>query len=418
MTMHVIFVAPFAMETTMRFVRAAASLPDVRLAVISQEPRERFEQTLGDRLHGFHRVKDPLDPSALVAAVRAIALSDEVGSESAWEGRVDCLLGVLEQLQEPLAIAREELGIRGMDKREATNFRDKSVMKDVLREHGIPCARHYLATSSADALAFANEILPLVAKPPAGAGARNTVRVETKEQLASYLRTLPPSASQPLLLEEFIVGEEHSFDSVSVGGRHVFHSISRYTPTPLQVMENPWVQWCVVLPRHIDGDEYQDIFEAGARTLDALGMVTGVTHMEWFRRPDGTIAISEVAARPPGAQFTTLLSYAHNVDFYVAWAHLSVFEKFEPPSRSHAVGAVFLRGQGSGTDTRVARVEGIDEVQKELGDLVVAAKIPAPGSPASKDYEGEGYVILRHTETEAVETGLARVLELIKIRLG
>ena len=32
----------------------------------------------------------------------------------------------------------------------------------------------------------------------------------------------------------------------------------------------------------------------------------------------GGIAISEAGARPPGAQFTTLISYAHDCDFYSA----------------------------------------------------------------------------------------------------
>ena len=406
-TRNVVFVAPYAMETTMRFVRAAAKLPGVRLGVISQEPKQRFQE-LGSALDGFVQTKDPLDVDALTRAVR------ELGRD--FGGEVHALVGVLEQLQEPLAEVREKLGIRGMDTREARNFRDKSVMKDVLRGAGLPCARHALATSAQEALAFAEGCLPLVVKPPDGAGARNTVRVEKLEDLASYVRTLPPSEKAPLLLEEFIRGKEHSFDSISVGGRHVFHSISRYTPTPLEVMENPWIQWCVVLPRHVEGDEYDDIYRAGPAALDALGMVTGLTHMEWFRREDGSIAISEVAARPPGAQFTTLLSLAHDLDFYSAWARLVIFEEFEPPARDFAAGAVFLRGRGN-TKGKVARVHGIEEVKAELGGLVAHAKIPQPGSPAAKDYEGEGFVLLRHPETETVEAGLARVLELIRIEL-
>ena len=407
--MNVVFVAPYAMETTLRFVRSVAKLPGVRLGVLSQQPEKAFTKGLEADLDGFVQLKDPLDPLELGNGVRALA--------KVFGGRVDRLIGVLEQLQEPLAEVREALGIRGMDRREAVHFRDKSQMKDVLRSHGLPCAKHALATDPEQALAFARTCLPLVAKPPAGAGARNTMRVDDLEQLQGYLRTLPPTAQQPLLLEEFIVGREHSFDSVSVGGEHVFHSISRYTPTPLEVMENPWIQWCVVLPRDVDGDEYDDIRQAGRQALDALGMVTGLTHMEWFRRPDGSLAISEVAARPPGAQFTSLLSFAHDVDFYAAWARLMVFEEFDVPTRDFACGAVFLRGQGN-KDGKVARVHGIEEAKRELGDLVAMAKIPEPGSPAAKDYEGEGFVILRHPETEAVEEGLARVMQLIRVELS
>jgi hypothetical protein len=405
--MNVVFVAPYAMETTLRFARKTAELPGVRLGVVSQEPGEVMVRELGGRLAAFERVQDALDPDQLARAVRAIG--GHLGD------RVERLLGVLEQLQEPLAEVRERLQIRGMDLAEARNFRDKARMKDVLREHGLPCARHRLVTSASEAQAFAREVLPLVAKPPAGAGARNTQRIETHEQLAQWLAAFPPSPREPLLLEEFITGQEHSFDSVFLHGKMVFSSISEYSPGPLAVMENPWIQWSVLLPRHVEGDAYEPIQSSGERALRALGMFTGLSHLEWFRRSDGSIAISEVGARPPGAQFTTLLSFAHDLDFYAAWARLMVRESFEPPRRSHAVGAIFLRGQGG---SRVQRVHGVDAVQRELGELVVQARLPRPGQPKSETYEGEGYIILRHAETEVVRAALKRVPELVRVELG
>ena len=330
---NVVFVVPYAMESTLRFVRGACALEDVRLSVVSQEPPARLPENIRSRLTAHERVADCLDAEQLTRAVRKIAA--ETGSD------VQALIGILEPLQETLAEVRETLGIRGMDRREALNFRDKSRMKDVLRENDVPCAKHALAHNRAEALAFAESCgYPLVAKPPAGAGARNTLRVESTTELEGYLRTMPPSQQKPLLLEEFIQGREHSFDAVSINGQHVFHSISHYHPTPLEVMEAPWIQWCVLLPREIAGDEYDDIRAAGKQALSALGMVTGMTHMEWFRRKDGSIAVSEVAARPPGAQFTSLISYAHDRDFYTDWAKLSVFAS---------------RGRGAGSAARRAR---------------------------------------------------------------
>lgn len=406
---NVVFVVPYAMESTLRFLRGACALEGVRLGVVSQEPADRLPGDVSSKLACHERVDDALDARKLGAAVETCGRS--------LGGKVTALIGILEQLQEPLALVRERLGIRGMDSREAGNFRDKGRMKTVLREHDVPCARHALATTKDEALAFVRSSgFPLVAKPPAGAGARNTVRVETTDELESYMRTLPPTREAPLLLEEFIQGREHSFDSVSLGGRHVFHSISHYYPTPLEVMQAPWIQWCVLLPRDVSGPEYDDIRAAGTRALDALGMVTGVTHMEWFRRADGSIAVSEVAARPPGAQFTSLISYAHDVDFYRAWAEVCVFERFEVPERKYACGAAYLRGQGAGGGVR--EIAGLDEARRALGDLVVDAKIPKPGSPRAQSYEGEGYVILRHPDTEVVERGLTTVLETIQIRMG
>ncbi len=405
--MNVVFVVPYAMETTLRFARRTAELAGVRLGVISQEPGEVLVRELGGKLAAFERVTDALDPEQLQRAARNIA--------SHFGGKVERLLGVLEQLQEPLALVRERMQIRGMDLAEAHYFRDKARMKDRLREHDVPCARHKLCTTPEEAFAFAREVLPLVVKPPAGAGARNTQRLDSKEQLAAWMQSFAPSREQPLLLEEFVQGSEHSFDSIMLHGKLVWSSISEYTPGPLEVMENPWIQWCVVLPRHVDGDAFDPIRRQGERALKALGMFTGLSHMEWFRRPDGSIAISEVGARPPGAQFTTLLSFAHDLDFYRAWSELMVFETFTPPQRNWSVGAVFLRGQGG---ARVSKVHGVEQIQRELGELVVQARIPRPGQPKAESYEGEGYVIVRHAETEVVRTALKRVLELVKVEMA
>jgi biotin carboxylase len=298
----------------------------------------------------------------------------------------------------------------------AHNFRDKARMKDLLRRHGLPCARHRLATSAATAVQFGAESgYPLVVKPPAGAGAKNTFRVEDERQLRAYLATSPPGRTHPVLLEEFLAGREHSFDSVTIRGRHVFHSINEYAPTPLTVLENPWIQWTVLCPHDVSGPEYAAIHEAGPKALTALGIDTGMTHMEWFRRPDGSIAISEVGARPPGAQFTTLISYAHDADFYVAWVRLMALDRFDVPERRYAAGAAFLRGQGEG---KVVNVLGLKEAQEELGDLVVEAKLPKPGQPKASSYEGEGYVILKHEDTEVVRAGLLRLVRLLRVELA
>jgi hypothetical protein len=407
----VVFVAPYALESTMRFVRAAADLPGVRLGVVSSESPEavaaKFPEDERSRLVQAVQVADALDADQLEAAVRRIAGS--------LGGRVDALLGILEPLQEPLARVRERLGIRGMDLEEARRFRDKAVMKDCLRAHELPCARHCLATSPAQALEFARSVLPLVAKPPAGAGSIDTFRVERIEELESWVANRPPTPDAPLLLEEFIRGQEFSFDSVTLNGRHLFSSISSYAPTPLEVMETPWIQWTVLLPRSVDGPEFDPIRSAGPAALDALGMVTGMTHMEWFRRTDGSIAISEVAARPPGAQFTSLISWAHDRDFYRTWAELLVFEQFDAPERKYSAGAAYLRGHGG---DQVRAVHGLERLRDELQGLVVESKLPRAGQPRAKSYEGEGYLILRHPETEVVAEGLRKVVATLQVELG
>ncbi len=404
---NVVFVAPFFMDATLRFVEAAADVVDTRLALVSQDPDSKLPAGLRAKLVAHERVADGLDPAQIAAAVRTLA---------ARLGPVHRLLGTLEQLQVPLAQVREALGIDGLGVEAAQNFRDKARMKNVLRSHDVPCARHRLVATVPEAFAFAAEIgYPLVIKPPDGAGSRNTFRVDDYTALSQGLSTLPPSPHSPVLLEEFIRGQEHSFDSVFVDGRMVWHSISRYFPTPLEVLENPWIQWVVVLPREIDGPEFEPIRHAATHALQVLGMRTGLSHMEWFRRRDGSVAISEVGARPPGAQFTTLMSYAHDIDMYKAWAHLMVHDEFRPPERRYAAGAAFLRGQGQG---RVVGITGLDRAQREVAPLVVEAKLPRAGQTPSGTYDGDGYVIVRHPDTQVVEDALKRIVSIIRVELA
>jgi hypothetical protein len=406
---NAVFVAPFFAETTLRFVDAAASLPGVRLGLVSQDDESRVPAGVRAKLAGHYRVEDALAVSSLRPAIAAM--------ERAL-GSVDRLLGTLEQLQVPLGALRDELGIGGMGASTAQNFRDKAQMKSVLESAGLPCARHRLVSDPASGLAFAREVgFPLIAKPPAGAGAQSTFRLDHENALGECMAAMPPSHERPTLLEEFIVGEEHSFDSVVLGGKLVWHSINDYYPGPIEVLRHPWIQWTVVSPFDVNDARYAPIREVAPRALAALGLENGLSHMEWFQREDGSVAISEVGARPPGAQFATLLSYAHDFDFYRAWAELAARDVWKPPPRRYAVGAAYLRGQGT-SGGRVRAVHGLEEAQREVGELVVEAKLPKLGQAPSGTYEGEGYVIVRHPETEVVKAALERLVQRIYVELS
>jgi hypothetical protein len=401
------FVAPYLLDTTTRFVEAAAALPGTRLALVTCEPVDRLPPQLKENLAGHWRIDDPLDAGQIAWAVEGLA---------GQLGPVQRLLAVLEQLQVPLAQVREHLGIPGMDAATARNFRDKDQMKTVFDDAGVPCARHVLAESVAVAAGFAHEAgFPLVVKPPAGAGAKSTFRLDGPADLDAWLEAAPPAPDRPALIEEFLTGEEGSYDSVMVDGEIVWDSISNYLPTPLEVLRNPWMQWAVLLPRDIDGPEYVGIRQVAPVALRALGLRTGLTHMEWFRRPDGSVAVSEVGARPPGAQITSMLCYAHDFDLYRDWAQLMVDGTFTPPVRQWAAGTVYLRGQGVG---HVTAVHGLDQLPAAVADRVVDSRLPDPGQPSSGSYEGDGYITVRDRETSVVTDALKTILTTVRVELG
>ncbi len=403
---NVALVIPYLTKNTLSYVQALCSLEGVRPALISSHGRDILPRSLSERLMAFETVESCMDADQLSQATKVIA--GELGA-------VDRLFGVLEQIQLPIAEARDKAGIPGMGAEVVRRFRDKSAMKEALRSADVPCARYARITGVDDARRFVDEVgFPVIIKPVDGLGTRATWRLNDEEELAEALAKLAPSAANPWQCEEFLVGSEHSFETVTIDGRHVWSSSTDYIPGPLEAMNTPWIQYCVVLPRETDSlDRFREVNQAA---LDALGMKTGLSHMEWFARQDGTVAVNEVGARPPGVNIMPLMNAAHNVDFVKAWVRLMALDQFDPPTRVRAAGSAFLRGQGAGD--RVIAVEGLEEALRDLGDTVVEVSAPRIGGPRASGYEGEGYVIVAATTTDEVMQALARVIRNVRVRLG
>ena len=404
MPRNIIFVAPFPIETTMRFARAAAKLEDVRLLGIVHTPPDPGSPD-ARVFHDVIRITDPLSGQDVLEGVEVLKRR---------HGQPDRIIGILEPLMVQMAEARERFGVPGTNAKTAALFRDKATMKDALRAAGLPVARHRLVTSDADAKAFAAEVgFPMVLKPPAGMGAKATFRVSSEDALLRAVSGMRVSESSPVLAEEFLRGREFSMETVTVGGKPRVHSISHYLPPCLEVLENPWIQWVCLLPKELDAPLYEKARKMGYAAVEALGLDDGMTHMEWFERADGTLAIGEIAQRPPGANISLMTGLAHDIDPYRAWARAVIDGELDAPwRRKYAVGCAFLRGMGQG---RIVSVTGVHEANEAVGKWIAEAKLPAIGATKADGYEGDGYVVIRHESTEMVQRALKMVIETVKV---
>lgn len=405
---NVVLVAPYFGGNMIHCMRCFANLDGVQLGIISQESEGRLPADVAGRIAGFYTVRDVGDTSQLVAAGRAF--------QQQW-GRVDRFEGYLEQLQVPIGEARDALGVEGLGGEAAKNFRDKNRMKRLLRAAGLPVARQALVEGPEDARNFVKLVdYPIVLKPLAGLGARNTVRVSSEEELYLALNQLTPTPSAPVQAEEFIRGEEHTFETVCIDGAPVWSSSTFYLPGPLHVLENPWMQYCLLLPREQRMPHVAAFEPHNHAALATLGLRTGLSHMEWFLTEGGRPVISEVGARPPGANIMPLLSAAHDADLWAAWARLMVHKTWNLPERRYASGCAFLRGMGRGNAVKV--VHGLDEAQRMIGPLVVSHQLPRVGQPRASGYEGEGWVIVRAPDTRAVVDALRVLVTTLQIEMG
>lgn len=413
---HVAFIAPRFLENTLNYVRAFASLDEVTLSVISEDPETAIPEPLRPRIAGHYRVRNSLEATQLIEAARALTRG---------VGAIDRLTGALEQLQVPMAQVRDAVGIEGMSARIARNFRDKDRMKEVLRAHQVPVARSVLASSTRELREFVERVgLPIIIKPQAGLGARNTHRITTTGELVELVNSgHGPTPEAPAQLEEFVRAREHTCETVTIAGEVVWRSGTRYFPTPLEVLETPWIQYCVLLPRETDLPEvtrFAPINEAALRALFAeeagTAAGTALTHMEWFLLPDDSALVNEVGVRPPGAQIMPLMGLAHETNFFADWAQLIALDRFTPRARRWAAGAAFLRGQGAGA--HVVEVTGLEQAVAEVGDALVELRAPKVGMTRASSYEGEGWALVRHATTEGAKQALLTLIQRIQVRYG
>jgi hypothetical protein len=129
------------------------------------------------------------------------------------------------------------------------------------------------------------------------------------------------------------------------------------------------------------------------------------------------VAVSEIAARPPGAQITTLVSRATDTDFVRSWAEVMVFGRFTTPERKYAAGIAFLRAQGP-QGGRIRAVHGLDRIRRDVKELVVDHQLPSLGAEARPTYEGDGWILVRHPETRVVEEALSDVISNVRVELA
>ncbi len=402
-------VAPDLQPATLRFIEGALSQPGTKLGLITQGSIDALPESVRERLAAFVGVADVGDAEQIVRAV---------GQMRKALGQPERLLGPTAAFQVPLAEARERLGIEGMTAEVARTFADASLMRQRLAEAGLPIARHARIESVQDGMAFGTEIgyYPLVVKPHQGTRARHTYRVDTEEELRLLLERLQPTAECPLLCEEYVEGRECTLEVVCMSGVPAWFSATRFEPGLLEIARHPGAALRITLPREQDDPADPLVRRMGFAALKALRMDAGLSSLRWLRRPDGTPLIADVTARPPVGPILSLMALAHGADMYRVWGNAAVNGLFAPIPRLYAVGAAFFRTQGKGT--AVAAVHGLDEIVRELGDIVVQVQAPRAGQPWSNAPDGDGFVLLRHAETAVVDEALKGIADAVWVELG
>ena len=387
MPVNVLMISP-GYPAEMPLFAAGLARVGARVYGIGDQPEGALPETARHALAGYVQASNLWRESETVDLVRRMAAS------VAFD-RVECLWepGIL-----LAARIREALGVPGMKIEQAELFRDKEKMKGALDAAGLRTPLHRRATTMTECRAAAEEIgFPLIVKPIAGAGSADTHRVDDKNELEAVLGRLGHIAE--VSVEEFIDGEEYTFDTVSIDGGIAYFNVSWYRPPPLIARTVEWVSPQTLALRHVDDPELASGIALGRGVLEALGYRTGFTHMEWFLKADGEAVFGEIGARPPGARSVDLMNYASDIDLFTGWGEAVALRSFsQRVERRYNSAVIFKRAQGRG---RIQHIEGLELLAHRFGHAIVAADL-LPVGAHRRDWKqtllSDGWVFVRHPD--------------------
>jgi formate-dependent phosphoribosylglycinamide formyltransferase (GAR transformylase) len=406
---NIVFVEPGFPANQRRFVLALASV-GANVIGVGESEEWTLDEELRSAMAGYYRVGNVTNVHELTDAVRYI-------QSRVW---VDRLEATVESHTLTAAQVREATGIPGTSVRTTWLCRDKPSMKEALREAGVPTAASTAADHAHEVWEFAERVgYPLILKPRAGAGAQDTTRVDSDAELSHALTLFGATGATAIAVEEFVEGHEGFYDTIAMNGGVVHDWVTHYYPNVLEAMRTRWISPQFVTTNRIpDSAFYAEVRELGQRVIEALGIGTSATHMEWFFGPKG-LRFSEIGCRPPGVGCWDLYSASNDVDVYREWAHVIAHGTAEQQMRRpYSAGIVALRPDRDG---HIRGYSGVDEILGRYGEWVIDAHFPPEGhltQPVEAGYMANAYLRLRHPDYDTVRGMLSDAGETIHVHAG
>ena len=404
--MNVVFVEPSFPDNQKQFPQALSAVGATVIG-IGERPKDWLDGDLRQLLSHYEQVDSVVDEGRMIDAVRWIQQRIPV---HALEATVEAHVMTA-------ARVREACGIPGTSVHTTYLCRDKPAMKEALRAAGIPCARSTGASSGGEVRAFAQQVgYPLIIKPPEGAGASGTHRVDGPDELDEVIARSHVDHGVTVAVEEFVDGHEGFYDTITIDGEVAHEFVTHYYPNVLEAMRTRWISPQFVSTNRMDAPGYDEVKAMGRAVVKALGISTSATHMEWFAGSKG-LMFSEIGCRPPGVRCWDLYSAGNDIDIYREWAMAVVHgQRSQVPSRRFAAGIIALRPDQDG---HISGYEGLDALQERYGSWVIDAHLPSVGTPTQPveaGYMANAWIRLRHPDYDELRHMLDDVGRTMQVR--
>ncbi|MCA8953253.1 MAG: ATP-grasp domain-containing protein [Planctomycetes bacterium] len=385
--MNVVFLSPGFPAEMPLFARGLAQV-GAKVLGVGDQPAAALPPEAREVLSDYLQCSFS-DENAAVEQVRAWLRGRSVD-------RVECSW---ERLMYLAARLRHAFGVPGMTMEQTAIVRDKERMKQAVEAAGLRVPRHGRAQSRQEAWSVVERTgFPAILKPIDGAGSQNTFRCDDAAQFEAALERT--RHVDEISVEEYVEGEELTYDTVCAGGRILFENVSWYKPKPMILAQNEWISMQNIVLRDIHAELPRPGVELGHGVLRALGFETGFTHMEWFRTASGEAVFGEIGGRPPGARLVHAMNYGYDLDLFTGWAEAVCYGRLsQDTTPKYNASMIFKRAQGHGP--RVVEHRGLRELMQRYGEHVATIELTPVGEP-KRDWRkvvvGDGWIVVRHPD--------------------
>ncbi len=348
--MNFIFISPNFPHTYWNFCDRLKK-NGVNVLGIGDAPYDGLEDGLKGALTEYYKV-DSLENYDQV--FRAVAFF------SFKYGKIDWIESLNEYWLEQDAQLRTDFNVTtGIQSDRISFIKEKSLMKKLYQDAGIPTARQSKVTTREAALKFIDQIggYPVIVKPDIGVGANDTWKLNNDEQLNKFYDNLP---DVPYVMEEFIVGDLISYEAIlNSKFEPLFENMTTW-PTPIMEIVN---------------DDLNLKYYTNPDVPEKLrGVDRRFVHLEFFRLTKarkglgkkGEYAGLEVNMRPPGGYTPDMMNFAHSTDVYQIYADMVAFDERHLPKSDDKYYCVYA-GRKDGHDY----VHTHEEIMAKYGPAMV-----------------------------------------------
>ena len=327
--MNFVFVSPHFPHTYWQFCDRLKK-NGLNVLGIGDAPYDSLEEPLKAALTEYYRVSSLEDYDQVYRAVAFFAFK---------YGRIDWIESMNEYWLEQDARLRTDFNITTGIREDRISFiKEKSLMKKLYLEAGIPTARQHVVTDREAGKVFIREVgYPVIVKPDVGVGATHTWKLENDADLEAFYDNLPAA---PYVMEEFIEGEICSYDAILDSRcEPLFESMTVWPPV-MDIVNKDLDLMYYTCPEVPEG-----LRKLGRKTVKAFGVDRRFVHLEFFRLTKarkglgkvGDFVALEVNMRPAGGYTPDMMDFAHSTDVYQIYADMVAFdERRVPESPAHA----------------------------------------------------------------------------------